>query len=46
MHPENVSCLTAAYIDCCTVANNHLVDWGIRIFSSAENRRWVFRRMS
>jgi poly-gamma-glutamate synthesis protein (capsule biosynthesis protein) len=28
MRPENVSCLTAARIDCCTLANNHVLDWG------------------
>jgi poly-gamma-glutamate synthesis protein (capsule biosynthesis protein) len=28
MHPENVACLTAARIDCCTLANNHVLDWG------------------
>ena len=28
MHPENVSCLTAARIDCCVLANNHVLDWG------------------
>lgn len=28
MHPENVSCLTAAQIDCCMLANNHVLDWG------------------
>lgn len=28
MHPENVSCLTAANIDCCVLANNHVLDWG------------------
>jgi poly-gamma-glutamate synthesis protein (capsule biosynthesis protein) len=28
MHPRNVSCLTAARIDCCTLANNHVLDWG------------------
>ena len=28
MHPENVGCLTAAHIDCCTLANNHVLDWG------------------
>jgi poly-gamma-glutamate synthesis protein (capsule biosynthesis protein) len=28
MHPDNVSCLTAAHIDCCTLANNHVLDWG------------------
>ena len=30
MHQENVSCLTAARIDCCCLANNHVVDWGYR----------------
>lgn len=28
MHPANVTCLAAAGIDCCTLANNHLGDWG------------------
>jgi poly-gamma-glutamate capsule biosynthesis protein CapA/YwtB (metallophosphatase superfamily) len=28
MHPENIGCLTAARIDCCCLANNHLLDWG------------------
>lgn len=28
MHPANVGCLTAAAIDCCSVANNHVLDWG------------------
>jgi poly-gamma-glutamate synthesis protein (capsule biosynthesis protein) len=28
MHPENVGCLTAAHIDCCCLANNHVLDWG------------------
>jgi poly-gamma-glutamate synthesis protein (capsule biosynthesis protein) len=28
MHPANVPCLTAAGIDCCVVANNHVLDWG------------------
>ncbi len=28
MHPRNVSCLTAAGIDVCTLANNHVLDWG------------------
>jgi poly-gamma-glutamate synthesis protein (capsule biosynthesis protein) len=29
MHPGNVECLTAAGIDCCTLANNHVLDWGV-----------------
>ena len=28
MHPGNVPCLTAAGIDCCVLANNHVLDWG------------------
>jgi poly-gamma-glutamate synthesis protein (capsule biosynthesis protein) len=28
MHPENISCITVAGIDCCTLANNHTLDWG------------------
>lgn len=27
MHPANVPCLTAAGIDCCVLANNHVLDW-------------------
>lgn len=30
MHPRNVPCLTTAQIDCCTLANNHVMDWGYR----------------
>jgi len=28
MNPQNVPCLTAARIDCCSLANNHVLDWG------------------
>jgi poly-gamma-glutamate synthesis protein (capsule biosynthesis protein) len=28
MHPTNVGCLTAANIDGCVLANNHVLDWG------------------
>ncbi len=28
MNPENIPCITAARIDCCTLANNHVLDWG------------------
>ena len=27
MHPENIGCLTAAGVDCCMLANNHVLDW-------------------
>jgi poly-gamma-glutamate synthesis protein (capsule biosynthesis protein) len=30
MHPANTPCLTAAKIDCCVLANNHVLDWGRR----------------
>jgi poly-gamma-glutamate capsule biosynthesis protein CapA/YwtB (metallophosphatase superfamily) len=28
MHPDNIPCLTRAAIDCCVLANNHVLDWG------------------
>ena len=28
MNPDNITCLTAAEIDCCALANNHVLDWG------------------
>jgi len=28
MHPANVPCLAAAGLDCCVLANNHVLDWG------------------
>ena len=28
MHPLNAGCLAAAGIDCCVLANNHVLDWG------------------
>ena len=28
MSPENADCLSAANIDCCVLANNHILDWG------------------
>lgn len=28
MHPDNIRCLTAAKIDFCSLANNHILDWG------------------
>ena len=28
MHPANIGCLTAARLDCCVLANNHVMDWG------------------
>ena len=28
MNPENISCITAANIDYCSLANNHTLDWG------------------
>ena len=28
MNPQNIDCLIAAKIDCCSLANNHVLDWG------------------
>jgi poly-gamma-glutamate capsule biosynthesis protein CapA/YwtB (metallophosphatase superfamily) len=28
MHPENIGCLTAARLDVCVLANNHVLDYG------------------
>ncbi len=28
MNPENSGCLKVAKIDCCSLANNHVLDWG------------------
>ena len=28
MSPQNIACITAARIDCCVLANNHVLDWG------------------
>jgi poly-gamma-glutamate synthesis protein (capsule biosynthesis protein) len=28
MHPGNVGCIAAAGVDCCVLANNHVLDWG------------------
>src|SRR3974377_1229596 len=28
MSPENADTLVAAHIDCCALANNHILDWG------------------
>jgi poly-gamma-glutamate synthesis protein (capsule biosynthesis protein) len=28
MHPGNIDCITAAKIDICALANNHILDWG------------------
>ena len=30
MHPANTPCLAEARIDCCVLANNHVLDWGSR----------------
>ena len=30
MHPRNIGCITAAHIDCCCLANNHVLDLGFK----------------
>jgi len=27
-NPPNIGCLVAAGVDCCVLANNHVLDWG------------------
>jgi poly-gamma-glutamate capsule biosynthesis protein CapA/YwtB (metallophosphatase superfamily) len=29
MHPGNIPCLLVAGIDCCVLANNHILDWDV-----------------
>jgi poly-gamma-glutamate capsule biosynthesis protein CapA/YwtB (metallophosphatase superfamily) len=29
MSPENAACLSAGHVDCCVLANNHILDWGV-----------------
>jgi poly-gamma-glutamate capsule biosynthesis protein CapA/YwtB (metallophosphatase superfamily) len=29
MHPDNAPCLEAAGVNCCALANNHVLDWGL-----------------
>ena len=29
MSPENLPCLAAGGVDCCCLANNHVLDWGL-----------------
>ena len=42
MHPEQHACLTAAGIDCCALANNHVLDWGPRAGGDAgDAARWA-----
>jgi hypothetical protein len=35
MSPANVGALCAASLDCCTLANNHVLDWGETAFRNA-----------
>jgi poly-gamma-glutamate synthesis protein (capsule biosynthesis protein) len=29
MHPKNIALLNVARVDCCVLANNHVLDWGV-----------------
>lgn len=33
MHPDNLPCLTVARLNCCVLANNHVLDWGYEGFA-------------
>ncbi len=35
MHPDNLPCLSAAKLDCCVLANNHVLDWGYEGFADS-----------
>jgi poly-gamma-glutamate capsule biosynthesis protein CapA/YwtB (metallophosphatase superfamily) len=38
MSPENAVCLVSADIDCCVLANNHILDWGLAgLFDTLES---------
>jgi poly-gamma-glutamate synthesis protein (capsule biosynthesis protein) len=41
MHPRNVGCLTAAGINCCSLANNHVLDWGYLRAWPRQSARWI-----
>ncbi len=45
MHPLNIGCLSAARINGCALANNHVLDWGYEgLFGGAWMRRaWPMR---
>jgi len=51
VHPENISCLTVAKIDCCVLSNNHVLDWGYIglietvVFVTMEPRTGKLRRV-
>lgn len=40
MHPRNAVCLSGLGVQCCTLANNHLLDWG---YAGLEETRQVLR---
>ncbi|MBI5581420.1 MAG: CapA family protein [Deltaproteobacteria bacterium] len=40
MNPENLPCLAAGGVDCCCLANNHILDWGPRgLLDTIDNLR-------
>lgn len=41
MHPDNIACLTTARLDVCTLANNHVLDFGVD--GLAETRETLLR---
>jgi poly-gamma-glutamate synthesis protein (capsule biosynthesis protein) len=36
MHPANTPVLKAAKIDCCVLANNHILDWVCRAITRVQ----------
>lgn len=42
MHPGNAHCLTGLGVQCCALANNHLLDWG---YAGLEQTRQVLQQL-
>jgi poly-gamma-glutamate synthesis protein (capsule biosynthesis protein) len=42
MNPENIGCLRAAKVDYCSLANNHILDWG---FSGLKETRETLKKV-
>jgi poly-gamma-glutamate synthesis protein (capsule biosynthesis protein) len=47
MHPDNAPCLTVAHIDCCALANNHVLDYGaVGLLETLETLRTIGVRIA
>src|SRR5438552_3437803 len=41
MHPLNIGCISAGRIDCCGLANNHILDWGYMGLEQTVATLWI-----